>query len=137
MRLHHVQVSAPPGGEEAARRFWLALGLAEVEKPEPLRGRGGCWFRAYDAVGAVTAEVHVGIEDTFTPARKAHPALLLDSVAELEAAAARLEAGGFPVDRTEWGTFAPYVRVHCFDGHGSRVELLAPPATGTDEVTDG
>ncbi len=126
MRLHHVQVSCPRGGEDAARRFWAeGLGLVEVEKPEALRARGGAWFRAYDATGTVGAEVHVGVEDPFVPARKAHPALLLDSVAALEAAAARLEALGFEVDLTERYTFDGHERVHARDGHGNRVELLA------------
>ena len=46
MRLDHVQVSCPPGGEEVARAFYRdALGMTEVEKPELLKARGGCWFR--------------------------------------------------------------------------------------------
>jgi catechol 2,3-dioxygenase-like lactoylglutathione lyase family enzyme len=126
VRLHHVQVACPPGGEEVARRFWVAgLGLTEVEKPADLRARGGAWFRAYDARGEVAAEVHVGVEDPFVPARKAHPALLLDDVAALEEAAGRLAALGFEVDWSQRRTFAPYERLHTFDGHGNRVELLA------------
>ena len=126
MRLHHVQVSAPPGGEDAARRFWVdGLGLAEVEKPADLRGRGGAWFRAWDDAGAVVAEVHVGVEEPFAPARKAHPALLLGSVAELEATGARLEALGYAVTWRERRTFPGHERLHTADGHGNRVELLA------------
>ena len=35
--LDHVQVAAPPGWEAEARRFYGGLlGLAELEKPEPL-----------------------------------------------------------------------------------------------------
>lgn len=116
MRLHHVQVACPRGGEAAARRFWAAgLGMAEVAKPEPLAGRGGCWFRAG------TAEVHVGVEEPFAPARKAHPALV---VADLDAVAARLEGLGFEVDRSERHTFPGFERFHVFDGHGNRVEVL-------------
>ena len=125
MRLHHVQVSCPPGGEEAARSFWVALGLSEVDKPETLAGRGGCWFRAYDATGAVSAEVHVGVEPEMTPARKAHPALLVD---DLDAVAAALRAAGHPVDDTERHTFPGYVRLHTADPHGNRVELLGDVA---------
>ena len=124
MRLHHVQVACPPGGEDLARRFWAeGLGMTEVEKPADLRARGGAWFRAYDAAGAVTAELHVGVEDPFVPARKAHPALLVEDV---EATAARLEALGFEVDHAQRDTFPGHVRCHCFDGHGNRVELLQP-----------
>ncbi|WP_114422426.1 VOC family protein [Nocardioides houyundeii] len=126
MRLHHVQVACPAGGEADARRFWgEGLGLTEVEKPEPLRSRGGAWFRALDGSGGAAAEVHVGVETPFQPARKAHPALLLDSVEALEAAGDRLARLGFEVDRTERDTFPGHVRLHTFDGHGNRVELLA------------
>lgn len=130
MQLHHVQVCIPLGGEERARRFYGdALGLTEVDKPEELRGRGGCWFRAYDDSGSVSAEIHVGVEEPFHPARKAHPALLVGAVAVLDALAERLAARGFEVDHSQRRTFPPYARLHCVDGHGNRVELLA--------VTDG
>lgn len=100
IRLHHVQLACPPGGEAAARRFWVeGLGLREVDKPADLVARGGAWFRAYAADGAVTAEVHVGVEEAFAPARRAHPALRVGDVAALETV----------------------------DGHGNRVEVLADP----------
>lgn len=123
MRLHHVQVAIPAGGEEEARRFYVeGLGLAEVEKPALLRARGGLWVRSPGG-----AELHLGVEEPFRPARKAHPALLLDDVADLAAAAARLSGLGFEVDHAERETFPGHVRCHAFDGHGNRVELLAPP----------
>lgn len=126
MRLHHVQVSCPRGGEDAARRFWVeGLGLVEVGKPAALRARGGAWFRSCDDAGAVGAEVHVGVEEPFAPARKAHPALLLGSVAELEAVVARLTSSGFEVDLAERHTFDGHERAHVADAHGNRVELLA------------
>lgn len=99
MKLHHVQVACVPGAEDAARRFYGdGLGLSEVEKPDDLKAKGGAWFCAYGARGAVTAEVHVGVEDPFTPARKAHPALQFESVTELEDVAERLQRLGFSVD---------------------------------------
>ncbi len=117
MRIHHVQVSCPPGGEDAARRFYGGvLGLPEVAKPSALAARGGCWFR--DA----GAEVHVGVEEDFTPARKAHPAFVVD---DLDAVAAAAEAAGFPVRRDEEATFPGYRRFHTADGNGNRVEVLA------------
>jgi catechol 2,3-dioxygenase-like lactoylglutathione lyase family enzyme len=129
MRLHHVQVACPPGGEDDARRFWVAgLAMTEVPKPADLAARGGVWFRAYDAAGEVSAEVHVGVEDPFVAARKAHPALLVDDVAALEATAQRLAAGGFAVDWTERHTFPGHQRCHTRDAHGNRVELLARAA---------
>ena len=128
MRLHHVQVACPAGGEDVARRFWgEALGMTEVEKPEELRARGGVWFRAYDDAGRTTAEVHVGVEEPFTPARKAHPALVLDDVTGgegVDEVAGRVAALGFEVDGTQRDSFPGHVRWHCFDGHGNRVELL-------------
>jgi catechol 2,3-dioxygenase-like lactoylglutathione lyase family enzyme len=126
MRLHHVQVACPPGGEPAARRFYAeGLGMTEVDKPAALAARGGAWFRSYDAAGAVTAEIHVGVEDPFAPARKAHPALLLAGVDELEATAARLVTLGFDVDWRERMSFPDYQRFHVFDAAGNRVEVLA------------
>lgn len=122
MLLHHVQVACPSGGEDVSRRFWVeGLGLSEVPKPAELAGRGGAWFRS-----PAGAEVHVGVEDPFVPARKAHPALLLGDVAALEVAAARLADLGFEVDWSQRTSFPGYVRCHTFDGHGNRVELLGP-----------
>lgn len=117
MRIHHVQVSCPAGGEDAARRFYgEALGIPEVVKPPVLAARGGCWFRG-DAV-----EVHVGVEDGFAPARKAHPAFLVD---DIDAVAVRVAEAGFPVT---WDADLPgYRRFHTADGNGNRVELLASP----------
>ncbi|HEX7738924.1 MAG TPA: VOC family protein [Marmoricola sp.] len=121
MRLHHVQVACPEGGEDEARRFYGdGLGMTEVAKPVALAARGGVWFRAYAGV-VVTAEVHVGVEVPFSPARKAHPALLLD---DLDAVLDRLRALGFSVDERERDTFPGYVRAHTRDAAGNRVELL-------------
>jgi catechol 2,3-dioxygenase-like lactoylglutathione lyase family enzyme len=120
--LHHVQVACPPGGEAGARRFYAeGLGLVEVEKPAALAGRGGVWFREYDVRGAVSAELHVGVEEPFTPARKAHPAFVVE---DLYAVAGSLAAGGFEVDETEKDSFAGYRRFHTHDAAGNRVEVL-------------
>jgi catechol 2,3-dioxygenase-like lactoylglutathione lyase family enzyme len=120
--LHHVQVACPAGGEDAARAFYAeGLGLTEVDKPADLRRRGGAWFRAYDGHGTVVAELHVGVEDPFTPARKAHPAFVVD---DLGVVAARLRARGFEVDDLERETFVGYLRFHAADPHGNRVEVL-------------
>jgi catechol 2,3-dioxygenase-like lactoylglutathione lyase family enzyme len=122
--LHHVQVSCPPGGEDAVRRFYGAgLGLTEVAKPEELRGRGGAWFRAYDVRGAVTAELHVGVEDPVVPSRKAHPAFVVD---DLYAVAGAITAAGGDVDWSERDTFAGFRRFHVRDPHGNRIEVLQP-----------
>ena len=94
--------------------------MTEVEKPGDLRGRGGLWVR--DEGGA---EIHVGVQDPFVPARKAHPGLLLDSVAELDALAGRLRGLGYDVDDSQRETFPGYLRFHTFDGHDNRVEVMA------------
>lgn len=113
-RVHHVQLSIPPGGEDAARSFWRdALGMRELPKPPVLAARGGCWFSA-DGV-----EVHAGVEARFVPARKAHPALLVAGLVQL---AERLEGYGIAVD---WdGDFPGHDRFYAHDPFGNRVEFL-------------
>jgi catechol 2,3-dioxygenase-like lactoylglutathione lyase family enzyme len=111
--IDHVQVAAPPGCESAARAFYGALlGLEELPKPEALAARGGCWFRA----GA--SELHVGVEDPFAPARKAHPGLVVD---DLDALRERLRAQGIEVrdDHDLPGT----ARFHAADPFGNRLEF--------------
>lgn len=117
MKLHHVQVSCPAGGEDAARRFYRdTLGLPEVDKPPVLAARGGVWFRSADG----NLEIHVGVEQDFRPARKAHPALQVD---DLDAVAEKVAATGFPV---EWDDNLPGYRRFCTaDGNGNRVEILS------------
>src|SRR5258708_31676978 len=84
--IDHVQVAAPPGCEAEARAFYgELLGLEELAKPEALAARGGCWFKAG------TQELHVGVEEPFAPARKAHPSFV---VTDLDGVAARLAAAG-------------------------------------------
>lgn len=126
MRLHHVQISMPRGGEDRAREFYsAALGLTEVPKPPALAGRGGCWFR-HPADGSATVEIHLGVEDPFVPAGKAHPGLLLEAVEALEELARRVEEAGFEVSWAERTTFDGFERFHCRDGFGNRIEVLAP-----------
>jgi catechol 2,3-dioxygenase-like lactoylglutathione lyase family enzyme len=118
-RLHHVQVACPEGGEDEVRRFYGdLLGLTEVAKPPELAARGGVWFRGEGY------ELHVGVESPFAPARKAHPAFLVD---DLDGLAARLAAAGSDV--TWDSNFIGYRRFHTFDAHGNRVELMAGEGT--------
>jgi catechol 2,3-dioxygenase-like lactoylglutathione lyase family enzyme len=116
--LHHVQVAAPLGAEDEARRFYGALvGMEEVEKPMPLARRGGVWF----ACGHQT--LHVGVTADFTAAEKAHPAFELDSADGLRALATRLVEAGVEV---RWSDELPaYERFYANDPWGNRLELLA------------
>ncbi|MDA5106979.1 VOC family protein [Brevibacillus thermoruber] len=112
--LDHVQVAAPAGCEEEARRFFRdVLGMPEVPKPEALRRRGGVWFQC----GSQT--VHVGVEASFAPAKKAHPAFL---TSDLEALRQRLEAAGVTVRE---GDEIPGVkRFFADDPFGNRLEFM-------------
>lgn len=126
MRLHHVQIAMPRGGEDEARRFYgRALGLQEVQKPPFLVSRGGCWFRAYDG-DATGAEIHLGVDDPFIPAKKAHPGLICASLGELDATAERIERGGYELTWVERDSFEGYIRFHARDGFGNRVEVMTP-----------
>jgi len=106
-----VQLAMPAGAEEEARAFYAGvLGLVEQPKPPLLAVRGGCWFEN----GAV--KLHLGAEDDFRPARKAHPALL---VAGLRA---------FVAERAldvRWSDEIPgTTRCHLDDPFGNRIELI-------------
>lgn len=119
--LDHVQVAAPAGCEAQARRFYgELLGLAELDKPAPLRNRGGVWF------ALAGAQLHVGVAEPFTPARKAHPALRVRDDASLRALAERLVAGGAPIRWDE--ALSSVRRFFTEDPWGNRLELLAPAA---------
>lgn len=114
VRLHHVQLAIPAGSEAQCRRFWRDIvGMTELEKPSGLAARGGCWFRG----GGV--EVHLGVEEDFAPARKAHPGILVENLHSL---AARLEAAGTQVI---WdGEFPGHERFYSYDLLGNRLEFM-------------
>lgn len=117
IRLDHVQIAAPSGCETAARRFFGDLiGLQELEKPKALRGRGGVWF----ALGE--QQLHVGVETSFSPALKAHPAIRVTPAA-LDALAERLLAADAQV---LWDDSLPGERrFYSRDPWGNRIEFLA------------
>jgi catechol 2,3-dioxygenase-like lactoylglutathione lyase family enzyme len=112
--IDHVQVAMPRGEEDTARQFYVGLlGMTEDPKPPVLAARGGCWFRS----GA--AAVHLGVEEPFAPARKAHPALL---VSDFDALEARLTAAGYPCVRAD-GEIPGVLRFHAHDPFGNRIEF--------------
>jgi catechol 2,3-dioxygenase-like lactoylglutathione lyase family enzyme len=116
VRVHHVQLAMPPGGEDRARGFYMGvLGMEEIAKPPQLAKRGGCWFRGGDL------EIHLGVEEPFSPARKAHPGIAVDDLAELQG---RLEAAGY--DATADALLPGFKRIYTSDPFGNRIELLEP-----------
>ena len=115
LHIDHVQLAMPQGEEGTAERFYVGvLGLTRVPKPEPLAARGGCWFVDGDT------QVHLGVEDDFRAAKKAHPAFVVDDLDEL---VARAGAHGVAV---RWDDELPGVR-RCYveDPFGNRIELIA------------
>ncbi|MFA9201468.1 MAG: VOC family protein [Cypionkella sp.] len=112
--LDHLQLAMPAGGEERARAFYGGvLGLSERAKPDDLAVLGGCWF------AAPGVELHLGVEEPFRPAAKAHPALL---VADLAAMRVRLAEHG--VAFTEGTPLDGYARGDIADPFGNRIELM-------------
>lgn len=111
--IDHVQVAAPTGCEEAARAFYGGLlGLEELAKPAPVAARGGCWFRAGPH------ELHVGVEERFAPARKAHPGFVVD---DLDALRTRLSAAGVAVRDDD--ALPGASRFYVDDPFGNRLEF--------------
>jgi len=112
--LDHVQVAIPAGGEPVAREFYGGLlGMTELAKPAALAGRGGCWFSAGSAV------LHLGVEEPFRPAGKAHPAF---TVTDLDSLFCRLAEHGHPGTRAD-GELAGICRFHVLDPFGNRIEF--------------
>jgi catechol 2,3-dioxygenase-like lactoylglutathione lyase family enzyme len=112
--IDHVQLAMPPGEEERARAFYGGvLGLTEMPKPAHLARRGGVWF----AQGAL--KVHLGIERDFRPAKKAHPALLVEDLAGL---IKRCLEAGYKIGTAE--PLEGYDRAYVEDPFGNRIELM-------------
>jgi catechol 2,3-dioxygenase-like lactoylglutathione lyase family enzyme len=116
--IDHVQLAMPAGREADAIAFYQGLlGVPERPKPPHLAVRGGCWFEGEGV------KVHLGVEADFVPARKAHPALLVD---DLPGLIERLAAAGVEV-RDESGLDG-YLQRYVDDPFGNRIELLEPLA---------
>ena len=116
VRLDHVQLAMPAGREAEAVAFYEGLlGIPHVPKPPHLAARGGCWFeRSY-------LKVHLGVDARFSPARKAHPAFVVEDVRSL--ASSLIEAGHRVVDDEP---LEGYDRVYVDDPFGNRIELMEP-----------
>ena len=116
-RIHHAQITIPPGAEADARSFYCdLLGLGEVPKPESLIGRGGFWLQIADA------QVHVGVEkDVDRLATKAHVAYEVD---DLQSLREKLNERGIKI--IEGIPVPGYERFEIRDPFGNRVEFLQP-----------
>jgi len=114
--IHHVQLAAPYGSEGLMRDFYVGtLGMVELSKPPVLAARGGVWFAASGI------EIHIGVEDGFRPARKAHPGIL---VRDLGVMAERLRAAGHEIRPDD--LLPGFRRFYVDDPVGNRLELLEP-----------
>lgn len=124
--IDHVQLAAPKGSEVAARTFFgELLGLAELDKPESLRARGGCWF----AIGS--RQLHIGVEEPFRPSLKAHPAF---AVRDIEALFERLERSH--VECSWDAAIDGRRRFFASDPWGNRLEFTEPPAVPPANPSD-
>ena len=116
IRIEHVQLAMPAGGEDPARNFYAGiLGISETPKPAHLAKRGGCWFERGDL------KIHLGVETDFRPARKAHVALLVADLHELQE---KLRASGYALKEDE--PLEGYRRIYVDDPFGNRIELMEP-----------
>lgn len=113
-KIDHVQLAAPKESEELAREFYSGiLGFKEIEKPETLRKRGGAWF-AMDGI-----QLHIGTEEPFVPAKKAHPAFEVENLEALKQYLSDCEVD-YIVDENLPGAN----RIYIHDPFGNRIELL-------------
>src|SRR5258708_3417800 len=118
LAIDHVQLAMPAGAEamaQAAAFYQGILGLGPVPRPPELAARPGLWF------AAGTVRVHLGVEDDFRPARKAHPAFIVD---DLPALLEHCRAAGHRVVAAE--TLDGAARAHVDDPFGNRIELIGP-----------
>ncbi|ANU27347.1 glyoxalase [Planococcus versutus] len=114
LKIDHVQVAAPAGKEREAIAFYAGiLRMQELEKPEVLKRRGGAWF------GFGEQQLHVGVEEPFSPAKKAHPAFRVAGYKELKA---HLLVN--KVEVKEDKSIPGVERFFIFDPFGNRLEFL-------------
>ncbi|WP_066293999.1 VOC family protein [Bacillus sp. FJAT-29937] len=112
--IDHIQLAAPKGCEEQARLFFgEILGLEEIPKPENLQKRGGCWFLCGNQ------EIHIGVQEDFLPAKKAHPGLVVENLEDLRST---LEMKGCKIK--EEPPIEGRNRFFVDDPFGNRIEFL-------------
>ena len=115
LSIDHVQIAMPAGEEERARTFYMGiLGFIEIPKPAELATRGGMWLQSENV------QLHLGIEPNFHPARKAHPAFIVD---DLNLLITKVQNAGCETDTTQ-APLDGFKRAHVFDPFGNRIELM-------------
>ena len=113
--IDNVQLAMPIGEEEKARTFFISiLGFTELPKPAELAKRGGAWFQSENV------QLHIGVEADFQPARKAHPAFLVD---DLDGLITKAQSAGYETDTLQ-PPLDGYKRAYVFDPFGNRIELM-------------
>jgi len=126
LSIDHVQIAMPAGEEDKARSFYInILGFTELPKPPELAKRGGAWFQSENV------QLHLGVEKDFHPARKAHPAFIVD---ELDALIATAQNAGYETD-TSQPPLDGYKRVHVYDPFGNRIELMEIASSERDSFS--
>ncbi|NIK67419.1 MULTISPECIES: VOC family protein [unclassified Paenibacillus] len=114
--IDHVQLAAPEDCEKDARSFYgELLGWKEIAKPQSLIARGGVWFQCG------SHQVHIGVQNDFIPARKAHPAFQVQNLCALREYL--LQEGIQVIDdhaRSDEGV----ERFYLSDPFGNRLEFL-------------
>ncbi|EEK77816.1 glyoxalase [Bacillus cereus] len=112
--IDHVQVAAPAGCETEAREFYgNTIGMEEIPKPEELKKRGGCWFKCGNQ------EIHIGVEQKFIPAKKAHPAFYVNEINEFKQML--IDRG---VEVIDDHARPDVIRFYVSDPFGNRVEFM-------------
>lgn len=115
LAIDHIQLAIPEDGEEKAKEFYInVLGFHQIPKPADLAKRGGVWFQVENI------QLHLGVEKDFRPAKKAHPAFLVD---DLDDFISNAKLFGVEVDESQ-PELEGYRRVHIFDPFGNRIELM-------------
>lgn len=115
LSIDHVQIAMPASAEESARAFYMGvLGFIEIPKPAELAKRGGVWLQSENV------QLHLGIEQDFHPARKAHPAFIVN---DLNSLITKAQNAGYETD-TGQPPLDGFKRAHVFDPFGNRIELM-------------
>src|SRR5262249_20145775 len=97
----------------------ICLAFPRCPNPPNLAKRGGCWFER----GAL--KLPLGVERDFRPARKAHPAFLVEDLAQL---AQRLGRAGQRTRPEE--PLAGYIRFYVDVPFGTPIDLMEPLPAG-------